>query len=188
MGRYQWLVERRTGNSGLQKLQVNMKIFTVTVVMCLGNAAADTSILASPEFSAQQSLDNTGYYNPYPSAAGYDYDTAYPPQPQSEQDRQDILSTGLGGITIAMFLTAFAAALAGALVAPALSAGISGITEFELPEFTLPEISEKVEDEVRPLKTNYPWVGIVENVYTAVQSELNYRNSHKFDKFIDNSL
>merc|ERR1719154_973960 len=149
-----------------------MKIYAIIFsIMFIGCVAADTSILASPEFSAQQPLDTSGYYSPYPSAAGYDYDTAYPSQAQGEQDRQDILSTGLGGITIAMFLTAFAAALAGALVAPALSAGISRITEFELPEFTLPEISEKVEDEVRSLKTNYPWVGILENVYSAVQAE-----------------
>ena len=92
-----------------------------------------------------------------------------------------------------MFATAFAAALLGALVAPALSAGITRITEFELPEITvpeitLPEISEKAVDEVRSLKTKYPWVGMVENVYSAVRAELNFRNSHKFKKFIDNKL
>ena len=87
-----------------------------------------------------------------------------------------------------MFATAFAAALLGALVAPALSAGITRITEFELPEFTLPEITERAVDEVRSLKTKYPWVGIVENVYSAFRAELNFRNSHKFNKFIDNKL
>ena len=87
-----------------------------------------------------------------------------------------------------MFGTAFFAALLGALVAPALSAGITRITEFELPEITLPEISERAEDEVRSLKTKYPWVGMVENVYSALRSELNYRKNHKFNKFIDNKL
>jgi hypothetical protein len=154
-----------------------MKIFTVVIAaLCLGYAVADTSLLTS----AQQPVDNSGYYSTYPSAAGYDYDAAYPVQAQGEQDRQDILSTGLfGGVTIAMFLTALSAALLGALVAPALSAGVTRITEFELPEITLPEISEKVEDEVRSLQTKYPWVGIVENIYSALQK------SHKFNKFID---
>ena len=102
--------------------------------------------------------------------------------------RQDLLSTGFGGITLAMFGTAFIAALLGALVAPALSAGITRITEFELPEITLPEISESVDDEVRSLKTKYPWVEIVENVYSAFRAELNFRNSPKFNKFIHNKL
>ena len=48
---------------------------------------ADTSILASTEFSGQQPLDNSGYYNTYPSAAGYDYDAGYQVQDQGEQDR-----------------------------------------------------------------------------------------------------
>ena len=81
-----------------------------------------------------------------------------------------------------MFGTAFAAALLGALVAPALTAGVTRITEFELPEFTLPEISEEAEDEVRSLQTKYPWVAMVENVYSAL------RKSQKFNKFIDNKL
>ena len=87
-----------------------------------------------------------------------------------------------------MFGTAFAAALLAALVVPALSAGITRITEFELPEFTLPEISKEAEDEVRSLKTKYPWVGIVQNVYAVLRAELNFRNSQKFNKFIDSKL
>ena len=87
-----------------------------------------------------------------------------------------------------MFGTAFVAALLGALVAPALSAGITRITEFELPEFTLPEISEKAVEEVRSLETKYPWVRMVENVYSVLREELNYRKSNKFNKFIDNNL
>jgi hypothetical protein len=163
-----------------------MKIFTVVIAaLCLGYAVADTSLLTS----AQQPVDNSGYYSTYPSAAGYDYDAAYPVQAQGEQDRQDILSTGLfGGVTIAMFLTALSAALLGALVAPALSAGVTRITEFELPEITLPEISEEVVDEVRSLKTEYPWVEMAEKAYSVLRSELNFRKNPKFNKFIDNKL
>ena len=41
-----------------------------------------------------------------------------------------------------MFLTALSAALLGALDAPALSTAVNRITEFELPENTLPEIEQ----------------------------------------------
>ena len=52
-----------------------------------GGAFADTSLLAASEFSAQQPLDNSGYYDTYPSAAGYDYDAGYQVQDQGEQER-----------------------------------------------------------------------------------------------------
>ena len=55
-----------------------------------GCAFGETNPIRFPEsevFSAQQSLDNSGYYNPYPSAAGYDYDAGYQVQALGEQDR-----------------------------------------------------------------------------------------------------
>merc|ERR1712154_749111 len=99
-----------------------------------------TTGLGSAGLSAPQAVDNSLYYNPYPSGGGYDYE-AYPVLAQGEQDRTDILSTGLfGGITVAMFLTAFPAALLGALVAPLLTAGVNRISEIEIPEISLPEL------------------------------------------------
>ena len=107
--------------------------------------------------------------------------------------RQDILTTGLGGITVAMFATAFAAALLGAMVAPVLNAGITRLMEIEvpelpeLPEITLPELPKEAVDEVRSLKTKYPWVGMAENVYSAFRAEWNMRKNQKFDKFLNNN-
>ena len=107
---------------------------------------------------------------------------------QASSFRQDLLSTGLfGGITIAMFLTAFLAALLGALVAPALTAGITRISEFELPEITLPELPIEAVEEVRALEDKYPWVGMAENVYGALKDEWNSRKGSKFNKFINNN-
>ena len=83
-----------------------------------------------------------------------------------------------------MFVTAFAAALLGALVAPAITAGITRITEFELPEITLPELPVEAVEKVRSLETKYPWVRMVENVYSALRSEVNMRKSTKYNKFI----
>ena len=104
--------------------------------------------------------------------------------------RQDLLSTGLfGGITVAMFGTAFAAALLGALVAPALTAGMTRIMDFQFPEVTLPEFTEEAAEKVRSLQNKYPWVGIVENLYIALRADLDMRKGQKFNKFnSDNKL
>lgn len=126
------------------------------------------------------------YYNSYPSGGGYDYE-GYPVLSQGDQDRTDILSTGLfGGITVAMFLTAFAAALLGALVAPLLTAGVNRISEIELPEIpeiTLPELPKEAVEEVRALESEYPWVKMAENVYSIIRQGV---NKNKFSKFSHN--
>ena len=101
--------------------------------------------------------------------------------------RQDLLSTGLlGGITVAMFGTAFAASLLGALVAPALTEGITRIMDFQFPEVTLPEFTEKAAEKVRSLETKDPLVGIMENLYSSLRAELNMRKGQKFIKFSGN--
>ena len=98
-----------------------------------------------------------------------------------------------GGITVAMFLTAFAAALLGALVAPLLTAGVNRISQIELPEIpaipeiTLPELTKEAEEEVRALEGDYPWVRMVENVYTVVKEQWNSSQGHKFSKFMHNN-
>ena len=102
--------------------------------------------------------------------------------------RTDILSTGVfGGITVAMFLTAFAAALLGALVAPLLTAGVTRISEIELPEIpeiTLPELPKEAVEEVRALESEYPWVKMAENVYSIIRQEV---NNNKFNKLTHNN-
>ena len=86
-----------------------------------------------------------------------------------------------------MFLTALSAALLGALVAPALSTALTRITEFELPEITLPELSLEAIEKVRSFETKYPWVGMVENMYSAVRDEWKLGRGQKFDKFVANN-
>merc|ERR1711892_1514125 len=146
---------------------------------------------AYADSSLQQPLDNAGYYAQYPSASGYDYDAGYQVQAQ-EEDRQDILSTSLGGgITIAMAGTAFIAALIGAMVAPVLNEGMTRLMDFEipalpeLPEITLPELPKEADEKVRSLEATYPWVGIVENAYSALRAEVNMRKSQKFNKLLN---
>merc|ERR1712203_1172136 len=130
-----------------------------------------------------QAVDNSLYYNSYPSGGGYDYE-GYPVLSQGDQDRTDILSTGVfGGITVAMFLTAFAAALLGALGGPLLTAGVNRISEIELPEITLPELPKEAVEEVRALESEYPWVKMAENVYSIIRQGV---NKNKFSKFSHN--
>merc|ERR1711892_612005 len=122
----QWL------NSSLAtQFTVKMAGYSVLLVIVgLGSISADTNLLespAQPAFCAQPAFDNSGYYSTYPSASGYDYDAGYPVQALGEQDRQDILSTGLIG-------------------------GITRISEFELPEITLPELPIEAVEEVRALE------------------------------------
>merc|ERR1719320_2195748 len=131
-----------------------------------GLVAGDTAGLSSPSLTSPQAVDNSLYYSSYPSGGGYDYE-GYPALSQGEQDRTDILSTGVfGGITVAMFLTAFAAALLGALVAPLLTAGVTRISEIELPE-----LPKEAVEEVRALESEYPWVKMAENVYSIIRQE-----------------
>ena len=86
-----------------------------------------------------------------------------------------------------MFLTALSAALLGALVAPALSTAVTRITEFELPEITLPELPLEAVEKVRSLESIYPWVGMLENMYSVVRDELEMGRGHKFNKFVANN-
>merc|ERR1711887_404646 len=140
--------------------------------------AGDTTGLSSPSLTSPQAVDNSLYYNSYPSGGGYDYE-GYSVLGQGDQDRTDILSTGLfGGITVAMFLTAFAAALLGALVAPLLTAGVNRISEIALPE-----LPKEAVEEVRALESEYPWVKMAENVYSIIRQEV---NKNKFSKFSHN--
>ena len=70
------------------------------------------------------------------------------------------------------------------MVAPALSTAVTRITEFELPEIT--ELTLEAVEKVRSLETNYPWMGMVENVYSVVRDELEMGRGQRFNKFIVN--
>ena len=89
-----------------------------------------------------------------------------------------------------MFLTAFAAALLGALVAPLLTAGVNRISEIEIPEIpeiSLPELPKEAVEEVRALEADYPWVRVAENVYSILRQEVNTWRGNKFNKFGHNN-
>merc|ERR1711892_1201699 len=183
----------------LLSFEFEMGITNVIIMslLCTGLVFGNPQQLSSdayPDPSLQQPLDNAAYYAQYPSASGYDYDAGYLGQvvQGQEEDRQDILSTSLGGgITIAMAGTAFIAALIGAMVAPVLNEGMTRLMDFEipelpeLPEITLPELPKEAEEKVRSLEATHPWVGIVENAYSALRAEVNMMKSQKFNKLLN---
>merc|ERR1712083_430163 len=104
----------------------NMRTTAILAVI-IGSALCDTNLISapsSPQFSSIPSSDlssSSSFYNSDPYA-GYDYDAGYTSLLQGEEDRQDV--GFLGGISLAVLVTVFFAALLGALVAPALSAGV----------------------------------------------------------------
>jgi len=168
---------------------------SVLLTICLVYVHCDTSLVSSPSapvFSSSQSLDTSGYYNTDPYA-GYDYDGGYSVGIDGEEDRQDVAL--LGGLSLGVIGTVFFAALLGALVAPALSAGVTRIMdlEIELPEIQLPELVRKVEEEededneivdVRSMKQEFPWVKMAEKAFDLISSELSrQKRGTKFDKF-----
>merc|ERR1719483_1625594 len=152
----------------------------VLVSFCVGYVYSDTSLVSSPSapaFSSPQSLDTPGYYNAEPYA-GYDYDGGYVVGVDGEEDRQDVAL--LGGLSLGVIGTVFFAALLGALVAPALSAGMTRIMDFEidLPEIELPELVRKVEEDedkeivdVRSLKQKFHWMKMAEKAYDLITNE-----------------
>merc|ERR1712013_618010 len=127
---------------------------TAILALIIGSALCDTNLLSapsSPQFSSIPTSDSpsssSSFYNSDPYA-GYDYDAGYTSLLQGEEDRQDV--GVLGGISLAVLVTVFLAALLGALVAPALTAGVSRVMdlEIEIPEIELPKITDNtIEDD-----------------------------------------
>merc|ERR1712244_37093 len=121
---------------------------------------------------------SSAFYNSDPYA-GYDYDAGYSSLLQDEEDRQDV---GLiGDLSLAVFATVFLAALLGALVAPALSAGVSRVMdlEIEIPEIELPKISDNtIEDEdvevidARSLNKKSPWMEMAQGALSLLEHKL----------------
>ena len=60
------------------------------------------------------------------------------------------------------------------------------IMEFQFPEVTLPEFTEETVEKVRSLQNKYPWVGVVENLYSMLRAEFDMKNGHKFNKLNSN--
>merc|ERR1712156_738537 len=120
-------------------------ILPLAILTLSGYVKGDTDVLSSSAFSPQ-SFDNS-VYNVEPIAyPNYDYEVSYSSSLQGEEDRQDV---GLvGGVSLVVIGTAFAAALLGALVVPVLNAGMTRLMEFqiEFPEFELPQIVEKSDE------------------------------------------
>ena len=54
-----------------------IQIFYQNFEGCAFGETNPIRFLESEAFSCQQSVDNSDYYNPYPSAAGYDYSEGY---------------------------------------------------------------------------------------------------------------
>merc|ERR1712154_601078 len=158
------------GVTGRHQTRQHIMRNTAILVSIIGSALCDTNLISapsSPQFSSIPSSDPSSpssFYNSDPYA-GYDYDAGYTSLLQDEEDRQDV---GLiGDLSLAVIATVFLAALLGALVAPALSAGVSRVMdlEIEIPEIELPKISDNtIEDEdvevidARSLNKKSPWM------------------------------
>ena len=113
--------------------------------------------------------------------------------------RQDVDLLG-DSLSVGVIGTVFLAALLGALVAPALTAGMTRMMDFEIdvPEIELPEFPirrvEEVEDEdaevveVRSMKHEIPWMKMAETAYNMLRSEFTRRNNGgKFGKYKSSS-
>ena len=95
-----------------------------------------------------------------------------------------------------MVATAFVAALAGALVAPAISAGLTRVAEFRFPELpqieiSLPESETAAADgdaEVTEARagSSLTWRHLLTNLVTNLAGEA--ASSGKFNKFLRNNL
>jgi len=116
------------------------KLCWVLVLVGLTNcdqAYPQTNVVAplNQEY-ADPTLDNSAYYNQadYGQSA-YDYGQ------YTDTDRTAELIES--AITVPMAITAFFAALLGGFMAPIISDGMRALSEYELPEFDLPEIKKK---------------------------------------------
>merc|ERR1712223_377800 len=130
--------------------------YILSLALCTmsGFVASDTTVLSSPAFSSQSADESV--YNVEPLAyPNYDYDAGYSSLLQGEEDRQDVGL--LGGVSLAVVGTAFAAALLGALVVPVLNAGMTRLMELELPKI-VEKSSESANDSPRMFQKSSNWM------------------------------
>merc|ERR1712109_119603 len=157
-------------------MQSNQAILLTSL---LGLVTGDTgSAFSSPvahEFQSASSSEDV-YGNVETSAWNYpNYD--YDPLPQVEEDRQDV--GFVGGVSVAVLVTVFLAALLGALVAPALTAGVTRVMdlEIEIPEIELPKIVETPgevteEDAPRNFQRKPKWFKVAEEAVRLLEKRL----------------
>merc|ERR1711935_519126 len=157
----------------------------LTSSLCVGLALGDTSLVSSPSSQPLSSISSSdassSYYNTDPYA-GYDYDAGYASLLQGEEDRQDV--GFLGDISLAVIVTVFLAAVLGALVAPAFTAGFSRVMDLEIdiPEIEFPKIIEKnsVEENIddveiidaRSIKNKSPWMKMANAALSLLEHKL----------------
>merc|ERR1711935_21200 len=160
----------------------------LTSSLCIGLALGETSLVSSPSTQPLSSISSSdassSYYNTDPYA-GDDYDAGYASLLQGEEDRQDV--GFLGDISLAVIVTVFLAALLGALVAPAFTAGFSRVMDLEIniPEIEFPKIVEKntIDDnldnlddvdiiEARSMKNKSPWMDMANVAFSLLEHKL----------------
>ena len=103
--------------------------------------------------------------------------------------RQDILGTGLSFAAVIPVITIFTAALAGALVAPAVSTAARSLFSLaaEIPniEINLPGDEVEVNEIARSLTgSSGMWSRILTNVATNLVDEFNTKYKGKFEKLL----
>jgi len=134
-------------------------------------------------------------YPTYPEYPGYGYLTSGPGF-ASELDRQG-LEAVLGAPVV---ITAFAAALFGGLLSPLISSGLSRMADLEIE---WPEVKQKVDNKkktkttknrtklvskARQLVSNFSWIEALETLNSFVGNNRYKRSSHKFDKYLAQTL
>ena len=103
--------------------------------------------------------------------------------------RQDILGTGLTFAAVIPVITIFTAALAGALVAPAVSTAARSLFNFaaEIPniEINLPGSEVEVNETARSLTGGSGlWSRVLTNVASNLVDEFNTKYKGKFEKLL----
>merc|ERR1711872_231203 len=157
-------------------MQSNQAIlFTSLLGLVTGDTGSAFSLSVAHEFQSASSSEDV-YNNVETSAWNYpNYD--YDPLPQGEEDRQDV--GFVGGVSVAVLITVFLAALLGALVAPALIAGMTRVMdlEIEIPEIELPKIVETrgevtEEDASRNFQRKSKWFKVAEEAIRLLEKRL----------------
>merc|ERR1711936_1343175 len=134
-------------------------------------------------------------YPTYPEYPDYGYPSSGPGF-ASELDRQG-LEAVLGAPVV---ITAFAAALFGGLLSPLISSGLSRMADLEIE---WPEVKQKVDtkkktkttknrtkliSKARELVSNFSWIEALETLNSFVGNSRSKISSHKFDKYIAQTL
>merc|ERR1712156_385532 len=179
----------RTTGGALSNMDIINEKHVLVLVFFIGSTFSDNvhhGTLQAP------SAGSGPYYPEYP-------EYGYPPSGpgfNSELDRQG-LEAVLGAPVV---ITAFAAALFGGLLSPLISSGLSRMAELEIE---WPEVKQKVDNKkktkttknrtkliskARQLVSNFSWIEALETLNSFVGNTRYKRSSHKFDKYLAQTL